>query len=183
MVDFFKNLNFPRSVILLSAIASIVLGWFVYKGNERLSEIASEEREAPKLVKQIHQLGFSVDGLSALRSNEGLIGVLDDVELYVRQKAKEPAIAIGDIQVSPSTRPASIPGVEDVIYTLRPSDREADFSRHALGNFLYKLDTDSNRLVVTKVELTPSQRLRASEIGNDRWQYVIEITARQRMDR
>lgn len=180
MIDFFKNLNFPRSVILLSLIASCVLGWFVYKGSERLSETAFEKQQAPKVVQQIHQLGFSVEELSALYSNEGLAGAEDDVELYVRRIAKERAVAVGDVEVRKNSRSIG-QGLEDVIYTLRPIDTEASFSRLSLGNFLYRLEGKSNRVVVTKIELTPGNgRLRPGEIGDDRWDYVIEVTTRQR---
>ncbi len=106
----------------------------------------------------------------------------DDVELYVRRIAKGPRVVMGDIIVSPTNRNAGT-GLEDVIYTLRPSDREADFSRTALGNFLFKLEADSKRVIVTKIEFTPGNgRLRPGEIGDDRWGFVIDVTTRQRTD-
>ena len=182
MFDFFKNLNFPRSVILLSVIASCALGWFVYTGTQRLKEPGVDKQTARDLVRQIQELGFSVEELSALRGNEGLIGVQDDVELYVRRIAKEPRIAMGDIVVSPATRTAGT-GLEDVIYTLRPSDRDSDFSRTALGNFLYRLEETSKRVVVTKIDLSPGNgRLRPGEIGDDRWTFIVDVTTRQRVD-
>ncbi|MFT5290130.1 MAG: hypothetical protein ACI8QS_001966 [Planctomycetota bacterium] len=182
MFEFFKNLNFPRGVILLSALVSCALGYFVYTGQQRMIEIENEGVQARGLVRQIQELGFSIEELSVLRSGEGLIGVSDDVELYVRRIAKGPLVVMGDIVVSPTTRTAGA-GLEDVIYTLRSSDREADFSRTALGNFLFKLEADSKRVVVTKVEFTPGNgRLRPGEIGDDRWSFVVDVTTRQRTD-
>jgi len=180
MIDFFKNLNFPRGVILLSLIGSCALGWYVYEGSQRVEELAAEKAEAARIVTQIHQLGFAVEELAALRGNSNVIGVDDDIELRVRQIAKERNIAIGDVDISKNTRSVKAArDLEDVIYTLRPRDTEAEFSRARIGNFLYRLD-ESNRLVVTKIELNPADRLRPGEIGNDLWDYTIEVSSRQR---
>lgn len=181
MKDFFRELNFPRSVILLSLIASCVLGWFVYKGQERLAQLPDEAKRAPEVVSQIHTLGFSVEELSTLRSNSGLTGAGNDIDLYVRRKAKDPAVAIGGVEIKKTARQAGS-GLEDVIYTLRPADPDSDFNRLALGNFLYKLEADLNQVVVTKIELRPADRLSPGEIGNDRWDYVVEVTTRKALD-
>ena len=107
-----------------------------------------------------------------------------DTEYDVRKVAKLRTVQIGDVDIDPNDRTVvNGKGLQDKIYTIRPADSDRTFKRVNIGNFLYKLETDVGRVVVTKIELTPGNgRLRPGEVGTDDWDFVIEVTTRERVD-
>jgi len=181
MKDFFANMNFPRAVILFSLTGSAVLGYLVYQQTERLKELELELRRAPAVVTQIQQSAMRLDELNQAADREGLKGEQSDPELYIRRVAATDNVNIGQVDISVS---ASTParGLEDRKYKIRPTNKNERFSRGGIGNFLYKLEADSRRVKVTSVKMTPVERVKPGEVGNDSWTFEVEITSRQTVE-
>lgn len=177
MKDFFSNMNFPRWVILSMLLASGVLGWLVWTQSARLAEVEGELRRAPDLVKEIQQLSLRLDSLQSLADKEGLIGETDP-EFYIQRIASLENVQIGAPSITPTVL-SPFRGVEDHKYKIRPQDKTRRYKRVRIGNFLYKLEEESRKVKVTGIELTPTDRIRSGEIGEDNWTFEVELTSRQ----
>ena len=83
-MGFFRSLNFPRGVILISLLASSAFGWLVYEKTEQLEEIkrhleVNENKkgqlsQVEQLVKLIQTRGIELDNLQKSASGELLKG-------------------------------------------------------------------------------------------------------------
>lgn len=180
MKDFFGNMNFARWVIVVTAVVSLVLGWFVYDWSARLEEVQLELRRTPALVTEIQQKALRLDALQNLADKEGLKGE-ENPELYIQKVAGAQNVNIGQVSTKPSIR-TTFRGVEDHLFRVDPSNKNESFPRQRIGNFLYKLEADSRKVRVTGIELTPTGRTRMGEIGPDQWTFSIELTSRQKAE-
>ena len=180
MKDFFSNMNFPRWVIVTTALSSLVLGWFVYDWSARLGEVELELQRTPALVTEIQRKALRLDALQALADKEGMKGEANP-ELYIQKVAGAPNVNIGQVSTKPSVR-TPFKGVEDHLFRVTPSNKNESFPRQRIGNFLYKLEADSRKVRVTGIELDPAGRTRMGEIGPDLWTFTITLTSRQKAE-
>jgi hypothetical protein len=178
--DFFANMNFPRWVIVIMLTSSAVLGWFVFDRKQRLSEVERELRRVPQLVREIQELGLRLDELQQAERKEKF-KVQDDPDTYIRSVAAHDAVRLGQIDITPSTKPSG-PGIEDRKFRIKPADRTSSFRRVQVGNFLYQLEAETQRVRVTSLKLEPVQRLKPGDTGNDLWTFEAEITSRQAVE-
>ena len=176
MKNFFSNMNVPRWVILLGAIFSLYLGWQVYEQTARLAAIRSELARAPGLVAEIQRLGLELDQLQKLEGEDGLQNSAPDH--YVREVASMSAIEIGQVSVgSRETSPSR--GLTDRNNPIEPMSSDRAFSRGQIGNFLYQLEAESPRVKVTSFSISPLNRIKPGEIGDDSWTFKAVITTRE----
>ena len=176
MKAFFGNLNFPRVVILLSLIASGVLGWMVYERSARLAQVEADLTRVPQLVKDIQELGFKLTDLQELASgSEG--GEDFDFDPFIRRTAADGFVGIGQVKIDPRTDDYTRE-VVDRIYKIRLASKNQRYNRGRIGNFLYKLEADNRRVKVTNLKLTPFESIKPGEIGADQWQFEASITSR-----
>lgn len=176
MIDFFRNLNFPRAVILVSLVASCVLGYLLAQRAARLDEIQSELRRTPQLVQEIQNLGIELDQYQQLAKGSNSLDT-SDFSTFIRKTAATNVVGIGEVEVIPDERsPAR--DIVDKTYKIRPATRNQSYVRAKIGNFLYKLEADNPRLKVTDVQMTPAQKIRPGEVGDDRWTFEATVTAR-----
>ena len=178
MKDFFRNMNFPRAVILLSLIASAVLGWFVYEKTNRLTAVQKELRAVPELARSIQQLGIELEQLQGDDSGAG-VGQEDQFDPYIRETAASAVVGIGQVKIDPSKRDYNAT-VVDNIYKIRLANKNQRYHRSKIGNFLYKLEADSPRVKVTSFTLTPMGKVKPGQIGPDEWKFEAELTSRTR---
>jgi len=178
--DFFGNMNFPRWIIVITALISAALGWFVYTWSARLTEVELELRRTPALVTEIQQKALRLDALQTLADKEGMKGEANP-ELYIQKVAGAQNVNIGQVSTKPSIR-TTFKGVEDHLFRVDPSKKNESFPRQRIGNFLYKLEADSRKVRVTGIELTPTGRPRMGEIGTDQWTFSIQLTSRQKAE-
>ncbi len=176
-MGFFKNMTFPRWVILVMFTASAVLGWFVYERSKRLETVQIELSRTPKLVKEIQELALELDGLQRAADKEGLRGEAD-LEFYIRSVGSHEAVRIGQVNTTPRTS-SPMRGVEDRVLKIQPTNKDARYTRGQIGNFLYRLEEKSRRVKVTRIKLDPWKRIKPGEIGDDNWTFEAEITSRQ----
>ncbi len=167
MVDFFRNMNFPRAVIVLCLAASAGLGWLAYQRTMRLQEIQDELVRVETLIRQIQERAMELDELQKI-SSENKFRNLDMAESFIRETAADPVVKVGQVDITPKTK-VPYKGVEDRIYSVRPLRKEQRFHREQIGNFLYRLEEKGTHVKVTSIEITPHEKLKAGEIGNDEW--------------
>lgn len=179
MIGFFRNLNFPRGVILVSLLASCGLGWLVYQRTQQLEEIQRDLELVPGLVQDIQKLGIELNNYQEIASGEILKGEDYDAETYIREIAADENVNVGQVKTTPSLK-SPYRDVVDRIYKIQPDGRNPHYTRLQIGNFLYKLEADSRRVRVTSLKLTPSSKLKPGEIGDDNWTFEAAITTRDK---
>lgn len=179
-MSFFSELNFTRSVILVSLAGSAVLGWVVYDKTQELERLEREvATQAPLLVQNIQTLAVELNNLNAAVNLESLQGEQADAESYIRGIAQRQAVDIGQVNITPSSRSVRS-GVEDRQWRIEPSDKDRKFALANISNFLYRMEEKSRRVKVTYLKLEPVKRLRDSDIGETRqWTFTAQITSRQ----
>lgn len=177
---FFRNMTFPRVVILVSFIGSGVLGYYYMGHAQRLEELKLEVRKAPELAVEIKTLALQLKELKRKLDSENL-SVLDDPDLYIRQIAQDPSVNIGGVKVDFDEKEPA-PGVRDKIQRIEPQEKRRGKDRTRIANFLYKLEEGSRRVKVTHFELSPVKSFKPHEIGPDSWSFEAEITSRQRIE-
>jgi hypothetical protein len=170
------KLNFPRAVIVLCSLGSLALGWFVYERSERLAQVESDLARVEGVVRSISEHAYRVNDLMRISSDEKF-KAQGDIESYIRRVAADGKINMGQVDVNRRTDNPS-KEIEDVVCTIKPMAKTQRYTRGQVGNFLFKLESDSRRVKVTRVKLTPYERLSPGEIGDDYWVFEAELTSR-----
>lgn len=179
MKDFFAQLNFTRVVILVSLVASAVLGFMVYNQKEKLAELNRQvDVKGPRLVNEIQLKSQRYDQLMRQADKEKFGGGQADPELYITNIAEEPNVAIGQVKISPTEKVGN-GGVIDKKYRIAPDDSNRAYTRTAICNFLYRLEENSRLVKVTNLTLKPVKTQKPEEFGTERWTFDAEITSRQ----
>lgn len=180
MKSFFARMSFPRAVILFCSLGSLALGVLVYLRAQRLSEVKDELARVPTLIKEIQSDAYRLSDLLRSASTDTL-RAQSEPESYIRAIAVDSKINMGQIDIV-KTPKSPAKGIEDMIYKITPQTKTQRFSRGAIGNFLYKLEADSRRVKVTRIKLTPFEKVAPGEVGKDSWVYEAELTTRSKVD-
>ncbi len=114
---------------------------------------------------------------------EGLEGQSDPVS-YIRRIAASSDVKLGDTTVDPPSEAENIKGVLDTRYSIKPSSRDRGFPRLNIANFLYKLESESRRMRVTRVSMEPEAKSTKPELvlDNDSWRWEAEVTSRTKIE-
>ena len=183
MKGFLKDMNLARGIILASILGSIVLGVMGFQRARQVSELSTHlEEDVTNLVKQLQTLARRHSELSRKARQEELGGGQADLESYIRKMATKDNVEIGDLRLTPSTDQRT-KGVEDKKYRIRAADRERKFPRTRLANFLYSLESGSQRVKITDIQLEVAEKkIKPYEIPEDFWVFEAEVTSRQRIE-
>ena len=176
MKNFFVNMNFPRAVIVVSLLASIVLAWLLAEGYGRRTEVRAEIARTPQDIRVIQELALRLDKLQSLADRE-TIGALNDLAVYVRGHARHDRVKIGQVDTTPSETQFS-KDIVDVRVKVKPQ-KDRHYSRGQIGNYLYRLEAGSPRVKVTSLKMILANKIRPGEISDDFWDFEAEITARR----
>jgi hypothetical protein len=177
---FFGRMSFPRAVILFCSLGSLTLGALVYLRSRRLDEVHKELERVKEVVKEIQTDAYRLDDLQRSASTEKF-KAQSELETYIRAIAGHKDINMGQIDIAKSTKsPAR--GIEDTIYKMSPQTKSQHYQRAQIGNFLYKLEFDSRRVKVTRLKLTPFDKVVPGEVGKDRWNFEADLTTRTKVD-
>jgi len=175
-VSFLQRLSFPRLVILVCGLGSLVFGVLVYQRSARLSEVQAELVKVKEVVREIQTDAYRLDELQRSASAEKFKGQ-DEPETYIRQVAADGNINMGQVQITSSTKsPAR--GIEDRVYKITPAEKTQRFTLGQIGNFLYKLEADSRRVKVTYFKIQPFEKVAPGQVGKDAWSFEAELTTR-----
>jgi len=180
----FKHMNFARFLILVMLLASIPLGYFAYQQRMRIDDLRSalaEQGEVERLAADIQALSRQHSALARQVDEEGMRGQ-DDPRSYITSIAYKDKVDIGQVEIVPSEN-EFIKGVIDKNYRVRPMNKDAQFGRTKLGNFLYSLESESRRVKVTEIKIEAADRkLKPHEKPSDRWKFECRVTSRQKKD-
>lgn len=180
MKGFFGRMSFPRAVILFCSLGSLALGAFVYLRSQRLAEVKQELKQVTELVKQIQSDALRLSSLQ-LTAGAEKFKAQSEPETYIRQIAGDKMISMGQIDIQHNTK-EPMRGVEDTIYKVTPMTKTQRYTRGQIGNFLYKLEKDSRRVKVTRLKLTPYEKIVPGEVGKDSWNFEAELTTRTKLE-
>ena len=174
-----STMSFPRWMILTCALATPVLGWFAWQKTEHLDELEQELAMVPTLVREIQTRAIQLDTLQK-QIDKDKLGKLDKAELYIQKIAQDGRVNIGDVNISPD-KDYPTKGVVDYEFLIKPSDQKREYNRHQIANFLFKLEEESRRVRVTRLEIEPStRRVRAEDVLRDAWTFEVTATSRQK---
>lgn len=184
MKSFLQSMSLARWIIAISLLASIGLGAYGYslhKQRKLLEDALASE--VPKLSLDLQNLAKRHTVLMKQFEREGLQGQSDPVT-YIRTIAAGRDAQIGDTTVDPPQETENIKGVLDTRYTIKPSNRDRGFNRLNIANFLYKLESESRRMRVTRLRLDPEAKSVKPEniLENDSWRWEAEVTSRTKSE-
>ncbi len=191
MKNFFRNLTFSRTIILLSFLGSGVLGWMLYKEKQRLSNYEAAVPFAEQMVPKIISRAQELDELMKAAAREDFGNDVNGVNTYVRVQASDNNVHVGQVNVSkPKTDTIYSGGaggsgrVEDTVYTITPSpDGQAEFTRSEIANFAYLLEQESRRIKVSRLLMRPTQKSQKDDQAlEDRWTFDIDLRIRSRSE-
>lgn len=174
------RLSFPRAVILFCSLGSVVLGTLVYLRSQRLAEVKQELVKVKEVVAEIQSDAYRLDSLLRSASSD-IFSAQSEPQFYIRAIATDGKVNMGQMDIVESTK-SPTKNVEDTIYKITPMTKSQRFTRGQIGNFLFKLENDSPRVKVTRVKLTPYEKISPGEIGKDQWNFEADLTTRTKLD-
>lgn len=190
MKSFFQNLTFSRAIILASFLGSMVLGYLLYQDKQRLAEYQDAIPHAEEMVPKIISRAQELDELMKAAASEDFAGGVSGMETYVRNKATDSKVHVGQVDTSKGKEiPIATGGaggqgsrVIDTVYTITPSrDGKGEYTRSEIANFAYLLEQDRRAVKVTRLLLRPTQKgLKDDMAIDDRWTFDIDISIRSR---
>lgn len=174
------RMSFPRAVILFCSLGSLTLGVLVYLRSQRLGEVHEELRRVKDIVREIQTDAYRLDDLQTSASTEKF-KAQEELESYIRAVAGEDTIKMGQLDLTRVSRTPTR-GIEDKIYKIAPGTKTQHYNRGQIGNFLFKLEKDSRRVKITRLKLTPFDKIVPGEIGKDRWVFEADLTTRTKVE-
>jgi len=177
---FFARMSFPRAVILFCTLGSGVLGTLVFLRERRLSQIETELQTVRNVLRSTQIDAYRYDELEHQSGSEKF-KAQSDPESFIRSTATQDRITMGQLDITHKDAPGGTSGVTDTIYTIKPQTRR----HHSLlnvGNFLYTLEKDSSRVKITRLKLTPFEKLSPGEVGKDQWVFEADLTTRTKVE-
>lgn len=179
-----QNVSLARWIIIFSLIASAGLGFYGYRLHTRRVELElALKSRVPELAMEIQKLAKQHSSLMKQYDREGL-GDQKDPQTYIRTIAAGKDVMIGDTSVDAPVETEFIKGVLDTRYTVKPSSRDRGYPRLNIANFLYKLESESRRLRVTRLRMEPEAKSVKPEtiLENDSWRWEAEVTSRTKIN-
>tara|TARA_R110002126_G_scaffold28577_8_gene95346 strand:+ start:6206 stop:6805 length:600 start_codon:yes stop_codon:yes gene_type:complete len=192
-MSFFQGFNTVRVLILLFLIGSIPMGMQVWKREQGIRTLAAQvghHRNFEARSVQGSELVARVDSIITLAKEhselqkslkgEGIRGN-DSPMVYVRTIAKDSKINLGRVEINASEKDYG--GFIDKIFSITPQDSKTTFTRQAISNFMYKLESDSRRVRVTKFNIDATdengRRPKIDVLPSDLWSFDCEISIRE----
>ena len=177
---FFRNMNLARAIILLALIGSCFLAWKNLQDRDRLAFFEdSLDSTVPTVVEDIQLLSQQYSKLVKHQESEGLSRTTAP-ETYFDEKKDLPGAALGFLDYTPGTGTYDR-GIEDQNYRIKPSDKDASYTREQIAYFMWQLEAGSNRLKITDIDLQLANRrgLKDHDIPQDKWTFSLQTTTRQ----
>jgi hypothetical protein len=180
-MQFFRDMNLARAILLLSVVGAAVLGWIGWRQSQLLQQLQQDNAlRAPFVVQQVQQLALEHTRLARELSGDQWIQEANP-DGYVYRCGD--AVGMGNLKIHRHPDTSVSPGIVDQRTRIQPDDPKRTFDRYRIAQFLHRLEANSQRVRVTQAKLSLVDRpRRASEIPNDAWTYDIEITSRMRAD-
>ncbi len=175
---FFRNMTFPRVIILLSVIGGGVLAYLYTQQTARVDELKQEVSEAPEVAHEIQVRAMQLRELQRKLEKENL-DLLENPDLYIRKVAQQKNVDIGNVEIDPKEDEIST-GIVDKKYSIEPQEKRRGKDLTRIANFLYQLEEGSRQLRITHLKLSQPKSVRPHEIVGDLWTFEAEATLRRR---
>ncbi len=185
MKNALANMTLARWIIVVSLLASIGLGYYGYNLHTRRLELESAlKTEVRAVALDLRTLARQYSVLSKQVDREGFSENVKDPATYIRQIAAGKDVQIGDITVDPPSEAENIKGVLDTRYGMKPSSRDRGYGRLNIANFLFKLESESRRMRVTRLRMEPEAKSVRPEtvLESDSWRWEAEVTTRTKIE-
>jgi hypothetical protein len=185
-----QHLTLSRGIILGSFLGSGVVGWLLYREQQRLADLQLAVDEAQNRVPVLVNKAQELEGLIKATAREDFGSSVQALESYIVQRAADPKVSLGQVEISKpneqviQTARKDAPGVRDLVYKITPaSSAKGEYSRGEISNFLYLLEQDSRRVKVTGLTMTPTDKgAKVDRLLSDRWKYDVELRVREKFE-
>ncbi len=178
------KMTLARWIIVLSLLAAVGLGYYGYSMHAR--RLSLEDA----LTREVHEIALDLRNLA--RRHSVLTKQLDregfkeqsDPATYIRAIAANAAVLMGDVTVAPPSEAEHIRGILDTRYTISSSSFDRGYPRLNIANFLYKLESESRRMRVTRLRMDPEAKNLKPEnvLDVDSWRWEVEVTSRTKLE-
>jgi hypothetical protein len=177
---FFARMSFPRAVILFCTLGSVALGVLVWLRAQRLAEVKEELARVPEIVREIQTDAYRLDDLQRSADSEKFKAQSEPLT-YIQGIGAEKNVNMGQLKIDSSDKtPAR--GIEDKIYKISPDTKAQKYPRLQIANFLYRLEEASRRVKITRLKLTPFEKVSPGEVVKDQWTFEADLTTRTKLD-
>lgn len=179
MKSFFSNMNLARWIILLSLLASAGLGFYGWTLHQERVMLEDElQTRVPMKAQQIQVLSLRCSKLDEELLREGLTGQTNPEE-YIRNLAINSNVALGSVRIAASESPLK-KDVVDRKYKIEPQEAKVGHKRDRIANYMWLLESQSRRVRVTNIRLDQMGKYEPWETSDDKWEWEIEVTSRQK---
>jgi hypothetical protein len=181
-----QQLTLARWIIIVSFVGSVALGYYGYRLHRTRVELeVALKTSVPKLAVELQTLAKQYSLLKSQAEHEAFSGNVTNVGTYVRNIAAGTDVRIGDIAIDNPTENKITEGVLDTRYAVKPSSRDRGYPRLNIANFLYKLESDSRGMRVTRLRMEPEAKNVKPEtiLENDSWKWEAELTTRTKIEK
>jgi hypothetical protein len=174
-----------RIMIGLLLAGSVFLGWQAMQQRETIAlyeSAVSEGGEAEQVAQRILRSAYSYTQYKERSAKEGVKGDgADQVNSYIFGVAADPNVLWGNPRIEKPREVERMKGYTDLIYTIKPAEKDAWFDRARIANFFFLLEKNSRKLRITNIDLRAAQKnLKPHEIPEDRWYVDLKVTMRER---
>lgn len=173
-------------MIVLLLLGSGVVGWLVWERQQEIQAYESAMAEGGevefnmvKIVNAAREWSTSKKSLDA----EGIKGNLDDEEAvptYIRGIGQDSYVRWGGVTIGKPKAKDNVKGFDDVVYTVKQSDKDDAVSRNKIANLFYQLESKSRKLKVTDIDIRLSDSVKDEEIPVDLYNVDFEVSIRKR---
>jgi len=181
-----KQLTLARWIIIVSLVASLGLGFYGYRLHSKRVELeVALQRDVPKLATEMQTLAKQYSLLRNQSEHLTFGSGIANPQTYIRNIAASPDVMIGDTSVDPPSENKIIEGVLDTRYGIKPSARDRGYPRLNIANFLFKLESESRGMRVTRLRMEPEAKNVKPEnvLENDMWKWEAEVTTRTKIEK
>ena len=179
MKNLFSRMSFPRAVVLFCSLGSLVLGALVYTRTKRLTQVEAQLEDVRDIVKEIQTDAYRLDDLQTHARSDKFRAQSEPLA-YIRSVGGGENVNTGSLDIDTSEKPQR--NYRDLIYTVTPTESKRKYPRLQIGNFLFRLEEGSPRMKVTRIKLTPTEKIAPGEIGKDQWTFEIQVTTRTKLE-
>lgn len=175
-------------MIVLLLLGSGVVGWLVWERQKEIQayELAmAEGGEVEQLMIKAVKRARKYTNDKKREASEGIKGSLDDEESvpsYIRSTAQDSYVRWGAVTIGKPKPKDNVKGFDDVVYSVKQSDKDDTVMRGKIANLFYKLETLSRKLKVTDIDLRLGDNVKDEEVPVDEYNVDFEVTVRKKKD-
>lgn len=172
-------------MIVLLLLGSGVVGWLVWERSQEIQSYEAAMAEGGEVELNMKKIVNGAREYSSLKKSmdaEGIKGSLDDEEAvptYIRKIGQDSYVRWGGVTIGKPKSKDNVKGFDDVVYTVKQSDKDDAVSRNKIANLFYQLESKSRKLKVTDIDIRLADSVKDEEIPQDLYNVDLEVTIRK----